>query len=703
MSQTRTYTISGIDCQHCALKIEKEVAKMNGIHDSSINIVQGRFDITYDDTLASRIDQTVMSIVRKIEKRAQVIPREQSSAHKKKFLTTYIVPLRVFLSVAILIVTHFLVTNNSLSLILYIAAYLISGYDVLYKAVRNILKGEWFDEQFLMSIATVGAFFISQYAEATAVMAFYQVGEFFQSKAVNHSRNAITALFEMKVDYADVLHGKKVERFPVEQVKIGDHIIVKAGEKFPVDVKITKGSTSVDLRAVTGESKPIPVKEGDTVVSGAINNSSVIEAQALRIWEDSNVAKMMRMVEDAGKRKAKTESFITRFSHYYTPIVVFSALFVALVMPLITSTPYQTWIYRALVFLVVSCPCALVLSVPLGIFAAIGSLSKSKVLVKGGSFIESMSKVDTIVFDKTGTITDGELRVRTVNSFDTSRLTEKMVHYFSASLEQFANHVISRAIVSSYNFDLSPRVEQVTEYPGRGIEGYVDGRKVAVGNLSFMKELGINESPEMETLNDCDIFMSVDSVIAGSIILEDSIKSGAKQTVDELRRLHVHDISIVSGDSGHNVEKVASLCGIDTFSARKLPEQKLKIVEEKMAKKKKNSFVAFVGDGINDAPVLTVSDIGISMGMIGSQSAVESSDIVIMGDDLKKIPLAIRKSRHAMTIIKENIFLAISIKILVMILSLFGLSTLWMAVFADTGVALLAVANSLRILRKSDM
>ncbi len=694
MSQKVRYNINNLDCASCAIEIEKDISSLPGVEKAHLSFMNKKLDVIYSDNTNREKE---LNTIAKHHESGISITEEKIHSDDEHTHHPYMIPIRVGISILLLILNFFFISSSSLSIALYIAAYLLSGYDVLLSAMKNMSKGKFFDEKFLMSIATIGAFFIQEYPEATAVMAFYQIGEYFQGLAVEHSRKSVSSLIEMKPTFAYVKRDERVDKIRVEEVKIDDILLIKPGESVPVDMVVTSGTSEIDERALTGESKPISVTIGSNLLSGSINANGLLIGKATSDWENSTVARLLHLVEDAGARKAKTERFITRFSAYYTPIVVFSALFVAFGIPILTSSPFSPWIYRALVFLVVSCPCALVLSVPLGMFAGIGSLARKGILVKGGNYLESLHTVGTVVFDKTGTITTGELHVKSIELHEKSPYSEQEALYYAASLESFTNHVIARSITSSYIGHLSANMSDIIEIPGKGITGIVDGKKVSVTNHTYVDEMNIIHNHEAALEIDDHLFVSIDNVLIATIKVADTVKKESIKTIRELTRRGIQTI-LLSGDSEKEVKSVAHEVGIDTYYYRQLPHEKLEKVEQIISNKKKGTHVAFVGDGINDAPVLRMSDIGISMGTMGSDAAIDSSDIVIMDDHIYKIINSIDTSKKTMRIVTQNITAAISIKVLVMILSLFSISTLWMAVFADTGVALLAVANSLRIL-----
>ncbi len=691
------YDIEGLDCPTCAVEIEKDIKNLKGVQNADLNFIHKKIDIEYSNTIYT--ENALNKIVKKHKKQVEL--HDESNHNKEESHVPYTIPIRVSISISLVILNYFFITSPIYSIILYSLSYLLSGYDVLLNAGKNIIKGKFFDEQFLMSIATIGAFIIQKFPEATAVMAFYQIGEYFQTRAVDHSRRSIKSLINLKPNFAHVKYGSTIKKIKVENVHVDDSIVIKPGENIPVDILITAGISQLDTSAISGESKPLTVSKGSKVLSGSVNGNGFLEGKALTDYKNSTVSRLLHLVEDAGLRKAKTENFIKKFSRYYTPTVVFSALFVAFVVPFITSSPFQPWIYRALVFLVVSCPCALVLSVPLGIFAGIGHLAHTGILVKGGNYLEAMSKVDSIVFDKTGTITTGDLHVQSFSVDKTSTYSLEEISYYAASLETYTNHVIASPIVSYYKGDLSENVHEIVEYTGKGISGFVDNKKVSITNHLYIDENGIRHDHELYAETDSQLFVSIEDSLVATITLTDTVKIEAEHVVNELRERGVKNIILLSGDSKEAVESVANEVGIPSNYFRKLPHEKLDVVEGLISVKQSGKHVVFIGDGINDAPVLRVSDVGISMGTMGSDAAIESSDIVIMNDNLEKLVYLIDTSKRTMSIIRQNIIFAISIKILVMVMSILSLSTLWMAVFADSGVALLAVANSLRILARN--
>lgn len=572
--------------------------------------------------------------------------------------------------------------------ILYGIAYITAGYDVLWDAVRAIPKGRIFNENFLMGIATVGAFFVGSFEEAVAVMLFYQTGEYFQDKAVNRSRRSITALTDIMPEYANVLRDGEIRVSP-EEVQIGEIIRVKAGERVPLDGIIVKGASSFDASALTGESVPVDLKEGDSVLSGYINKNGVIEVKVNSVFEDSAVSKILDMVENATAKKSKTERFITRFTKYYTPVVVISALLLAFIPPLATGNhDFKEWIYRALQFLVVSCPCALVISVPLSFFGGIGAAAKEGILIKGSNYLEALADTDTVVFDKTGTLTKGVFGIEKVLPHDTD---ENTLLGIASAVEKYSNHPLAKCISESCSPSLG--VISASEVSGKGIVADTICGKAACGNAALMRDMGIEEMPEYDGAT---VYVCLDGKYKGCILLSDIVKEGSKAAVSALRQQGIESV-MLTGDKKSVARKVAEETGIERFESELLPQDKLEALSA--LKQGKRGKTAMVGDGINDAPVLAGADVGIAMGALGSDAAIEASDIVIMDDNPEKVPLAVNISRRTRGIAYQNTWFAIGIKLAVLVLAAAGYASMWIAVFADVGVALLAVLNSMRALK----
>ena len=582
--------------------------------------------------------------------------------------------------------------NNSI----FIVSYIIVGFEILRKAVRNIFRGKVFDENFLMSIATLGAFAIGEFPEAVAVMLFYQVGELFQDYAVDKSRKSIASLMDIRPDYANVIKDGKEEKVSPDTVQIGDTIVIKPGEKVPLDGVVIDGKTSLDTKALTGESVPRGVEEGEQVLSGCINLNSVIKVEVTKKYGESTLSKILDLVENASSKKAKSENFITKFAQYYTPIVVIIAVILAIVPPLIIEgANFQEWLYRALSFLVVSCPCALVISIPLSFFGGIGGASKMGVLVKGSNYLEALSNAEIMVFDKTGTLTEGVFEVQNVEPIEISK--EELLKV-AAYAEYYSNHPISKSIKKAYNKEIDEKeIIDSQEISGKGIEAKIGNQAVLAGNEKLMNEKCI-EYTKCTHLGSV-VYVAIDGKYVGHIVIADKIKEDAKITIDELKKNNIKQTVMLTGDRKNIGEAVAKEIGIDKVYAELLPDGKVEKVEELLKAKSEKGKLAFVGDGINDAPVLAMADIGIAMGGLGADSAIEAADIVIMTDQPSKIISAMKLSKKTMRIVKENIIFAIAVKILVLVLTAVGLSSMWQAVFADVGVSVIAILNALRALR----
>ena len=580
--------------------------------------------------------------------------------------------------------------------ILFVISYLIVGFEILWKAIRNILRGKVFDENFLMAIASVGAFAIGEYSEGTAVMLFYQVGELFQDYAVDKSRKSIASLMDIRPDVAFVKRDGKIEKVSPEEVKIGETIVVKPGEKVPLDGKVIEGTSMLDTSALTGESIPRDVNVGDEVLSGCINKNGALTVEVEKEFGESTVSKILDLVENASSRKAKAENFITKFAKYYTPIVVITALLLAVIPTIVFGfETFQEWLYRALTFLVVSCPCALVISIPLGFFGGIGGASKKGVLVKGSNYLEALSQVEIVVFDKTGTLTKGIFEVQKI---ETKGFSKDELLKLAAYAESYSNHPISVSLKKAYGKEIDQKlISKSEEISGHGVRSVVNGKEVLVGNDKLMKQNNIDYA----VCNDVGtiLYVAVDGKFAGYILIADEIKEDAKEIIRKLKANNIQKIVMLTGDKKEVGESIAKELGIDTVYSELLPDQKVEKVEELMKEKSKKGKLVFVGDGINDAPVLAISDIGIAMGALGSDAAIEAADIVIMTDEPSKIDNAIKISKKTMRIVKQNIVFAIFVKVLVLLLTAIGLGTMWEAVFADVGVLVLAIINALRALR----
>ena len=567
--------------------------------------------------------------------------------------------------------------------------YLVIGWDVLWSAVRNIAHGQVFDEKFLMAVATLGAFAIREYPEAAAVMLFYQIGEWFQSIAVGKSRKSIAALMDIRPEYAVVLREGKEQEVDPEEVEIGEIIVLKPGERIPLDGTVIEGAGSVDTSALTGESLPADKTVGDTVLSGSINLSGVLKVKTSSEYAESTVARILELVENSSEKKARIENFITRFARWYTPLVVISAVLLAVIPPLFLSGSWADWINRALIFLVVSCPCALVVSVPLSFFGGIGGASRDGILVKGANYLEMLSKADTVVFDKTGTLTQGSFAVDAVHP---SEISAEELLDIAAAAESYSSHPIAESVVSAFAGDIDrSRIGEIKEIAGMGIEAQVDGKTFFLGNGKLMEKAGA-------VWHECHlpgtaIHISEDSSYMGHIIINDQIKPEVRESINKLKELGIKQTLMLTGDSEKVAKAVAEKIGVDSYMAELLPAQKVTAVEDLLGS---GAHVAFVGDGINDAPVLSRADVGIAMGALGSDAAIESADIVIMDDRISRLPLAIKIAHRTMRIVHENIILALGVKFAILILSAFGLTNMWWAVVGDVGVLIVAVLNAMR-------
>ena len=609
----------------------------------------------------------------------------------KKDVIKILIALALFLIAMVIKFENEWINNG-----IFIVSYIIVGFEILRKAVRNIFRGKVFDENFLMSIATLGAFAIGEFPEAVAVMLFYQVGELFQDYAVDKSRKSIASLMDIRPDYANIIRDGKEEKVDPSEVRIGDTIIIKPGEKVPLDGVVVDGKTTLDTKALTGESVPRGVEVGDQVLSGCINLNGVIKVKVTKEYGESTVSKILDLVENASSKKAKSENFITKFAAYYTPIVVIIAIILAIVPPLIIEgANFQDWLYRALSFLVVSCPCALVISIPLSFFGGIGGASKMGVLVKGSNYLEALSNAEIMVFDKTGTLTEGVFEVQNVEPIEISK--EELLK-IAAYAEYYSNHLISKSIKKSYNKEIDEKeIIDSKEISGKGIEAKIGNQDVLAGNEKLMNEKGI-EYTKCTHVGSV-VYVAIDGKYVGHIVIADKIKEDAKRTIEELRKNNIKETVMLTGDRKNIGEAVAKELGIDKVYAELLPDGKVEKVEELLKTKSPKGKLAFVGDGINDAPVLAMADIGIAMGGLGADSAIEAADIVIMTDQPSKIISAIKLSKKTMRIVRENIIFAIAVKVLVLILTAVGLSSMWQAVFADVGVSVIAILNALRALR----
>ena len=609
----------------------------------------------------------------------------------KKRARKIIIALVLF-AIALLIPFSYEWINN----VIFIASYLIVGLEIVLKAIRNITRGKVFDENFLMAIATIGAFAVGEFPEAATVMILYQIGELFQSYAVDKSRKSISSLMDIRPDYANVKRENEVLKVSPEEVKIGELIVVKPGEKIPLDGVIEEGKSMLDTSSLTGESMPQDVNIGDNVLSGCINKSGLLTIKVTKEFGESTVSKILDLVENASSKKSKSENFITKFAKYYTPAVVIIAVILAVVPPIIIKDAIFTdWIYRALTFLVVSCPCALVISIPLSFFGGIGGASKKGILVKGSNYLEALAQTEIVVFDKTGTLTEGIFEVQKIETVDIKK--EELLE-LATYAENHSNHPISLSVKNAYKNKIDmKKITETEEIAGLGVKAIIDGKQVLVGNDKLMEQAKINyeKSTDIGTI----LYVAIDNKFAGYIVIADKIKNDSKKTIEILKGNNIKKTVMLTGDKKQVGEHVADILGLDEVYTELLPDGKVKKVEELLKQKSEKGKLVFVGDGINDAPVLALADIGIAMGGLGSDAAIEAADVVIMTDEPSKIGNAIQISKKTMRIVRENIIFSLVVKIAVLILSACGLSTMWEAVFADVGVSIIAILNSLRVLR----
>ena len=603
-----------------------------------------------------------------------------------------IISASIFFVIAFCCPLDWIILKNSL----FVVSYLLVGFEILRKAARNIVNGHVFDENFLMTVATLGAFGIGEIEEAVAVMLFYQVGEFFQSYAVDKSRKSITALMDIRPDYANVYRNKEILKVDPDEVNVGEIILIKPGEKVPLDGNVVEGEGMLNTLALTGEAMPRHVKKDDSVFSGCISMDATLKLKVEKEFSESTVSKILELVENASSRKSKSENFISKFAKFYTPIVVGIAVLLALLPPMFLGwDTFSTWLYRALSFLVVSCPCALVISIPLSFFGGIGAAAKRGILVKGSNYLEALSKTELVICDKTGTLTEGVFKVQEIDGVGYS---DQDVLKYAAYAEYYSLHPISLSLKEAYGKEIDDKlITKNKELSGKGVYSVVDGKKILVGNDKLMEEYHISytKNHKVGTI----IYVAIDSQFAGSIVISDKIKNDAYLAMEQFRKNQVQKVVMLTGDKENISKSVAKKLGIDEYHAELLPQEKVKLVEKYMSEKSADGKLVFVGDGINDAPVLAYADIGISMGGLGSDAAIEASDVVIMTDQPSLISEAIQISRQTMRIVKENIVFAITVKIVVLLLSAFGLATMWAAVFADVGVSVIAILNALRILR----
>ena len=685
--------LQNLDCANCALRIEKTLNDMPELSNVKLNFSTST--LTFEQNTNNDLLDVIEKEIQKIEKEVFIVKEENKKQKTfwqlldKKLLAITLVSL--FLTY----ISYNYIENRQMQIAVYIVAYIIVGWDVLYKAFNNIINGKVFDEYFLMSIATLGAFGLADFVEGISVMIFYQVGEMFQRVAVSNSRDNINALIDIKPEYAFVKEGDIVVQRTPEELRIGDIILVKVGEKVPVDAILLNNSCLFDTSAITGEFRPKTINENESVLSGFINVSNAVYLKVNSLYKDSTIAKVIELIENASSKKANAEKFITKFAAVYTPIVVVMALFLAF-LPLlfIEDALYSDWIERALVFLVISCPCALVVSIPLSFFSAIGAVSKKGILVKGANYIEKLTEIENIVFDKTGTLTKGVFEVIKVEAFDINK--DELLRY-AAIVESFSTHPIAKAIVKSYDKELNLKeLNSSKEFSGLGIKAIVNEKEILIGNKKLLEKFDIKISEDLEEKLNV-VYVSIDSKLVGYIVVSDIIKPEAKEFIKELKKLNIFKTYMLTGDKKEQAIEVSKAIGIENIKYELLPQDKLKIYEE--IKKESGKTTAFVGDGINDAPTLAASDIGFAMGGVGSDLAIKSADVIVLNDNLNAISDAIKIAKKTKAIVYQNIVFIMAIKIGFLFLGASALIGMKEAIFADMGVALIAIFNSMRILK----
>ena len=698
-----TLSVKGIDCVNCATKIENRIRSLDGVKDVSIDFINEKMELNTDkkEDEIVKLVQNATNLVEDNVKVSSMNAQHHNEDHHHNIDNVENIKKLLIIGGLIYLFAIILPVNKYIKIILFVISYFIVGKDVLVSAYKNIRAGEFFDENFLMGIATIGAFLVGEYTEAVAVVLFYQVGELFQEMAVNKSRKSISDLMNIKPDFANLKVENEIKKVLPEEVNVNDLILVKPGEKVPLDGIIIEGTSTGDTAALTGESLPREFGVGDEILSGTVNNNGLLTIKVTKVFSDSTVSKILDLVQNASSKKSKTEKFITKFARYYTPIIVGVALLVATVPPFVLGNgTFYEWFYRALIFLVVSCPCALVISIPLGFFGGIGAASKNGILIKGGNYLEALDKVDTVIMDKTGTITKGTFKVVEINVKNDKISKEKLLEYV-ADVESFSNHPIAKSVVEEYEKNgqkvIKESIKKYDEISGYGISAELDDTNILVGNNKLM-ELEKIEYDFIESIG-TTIYVAIDREYAGNIVIADQIKEDSVNAVKALKNQGISNIVMLTGDNRNIANDIAKKVGINEVYSELLPNEKVDKVEEIFAKKEnKDGKVLFVGDGINDAPVLARADIGVAMGGVGSDAAIEAADVVIMTDELSKISDTIKIAKKTKKIVWQNIIFALSVKAIVLLLGILGLSTMWEAVFADVGVALIAVLNSTRVL-----
>lgn len=719
MSQRIILNVKGLHCANCAAKIEKKLNEMQNVKEARIDLVGEKIFLTAEEKNGSVLVNAVQKIADSIEEGVKIfLPSKHNHAHSHDHAHDHshhhsgevgeMIKILVIGGIFYFAASYLNLFSAYLSpdtvtfakIILFLISYIIIGGHVLTTAFKNILKGQFFDENFLMAVATIGAFAIGEYHEAVAVMFFYQVGELFQSMAVNKSRKSIASLMNIRPDYANLKVRNNITKVSPEEVKINDFIVVKPGEKVPLDGIITEGSSSFDTSALTGESLPVSKNIGEEVLSGSVNKTGLVTIKVTKLFSESTVSKILDLVENANSKKSKTENFITKFARYYTPTVVGIAVLMAIIPPLVLKeTTFYEWLYKALVFLVLSCPCALVISIPLGFFGGIGGASRHGILIKGGNYLEALNNVETVVMDKTGTLTKGVFKVTQINP--ENNITKEELLQYAAYAESFSTHPIAESVIKEYqknNLQIDKSlIKNYEEISGYGIKTEVNGKSVIAGNIKLMNLENIKTENNSQT--GTVVYVAIDGKYAGNLLISDEIKEDSLRAIEDMKKIGVKKTVMLTGDSKAIGESIAEKLNIDKAYTELLPSDKVEKIEEIFKERKSNGKILFVGDGINDAPVLARADIGVAMGGVGSDAAIEAADVVIMNDEPSKIVTAIKIAKKTRTVVWQNIVLALGVKIITLILGVMGFATIWTAIFADVGVALIAILNAARVIR----
>ena len=715
MSQRIILNVKGLHCANCAAKIEKKLNEMQNVKEARIDLVGEKIFLTAEEKNGSVLVNAVQKIADSIEEGVKIfLPAKHDHDHVHdhshhhsgevgKMIKTLIIGGIFYFSASYLNLFSSYMNPDMMSfgkIILFLISYIIIGGHVLTTAFKNILKGQIFDENFLMAVATIGAFAIGEYHEAVAVMFFYQVGELFQSMAVNKSRKSIASLMNIRPDYANLKIRNNITKVSPEEVKINDFIVVKPGEKVPLDGIITEGSSTFNTSALTGESLPVSKNRGEEVLSGSVNKTGLVTIKVTKLFSESTVSKILDLVENANGKKSKMENFITKFARYYTPTVVGIAVLMAIVPPLVLKeTTFYEWLYKALVFLVLSCPCALVISIPLGFFGGIGGASRHGILIKGGNYLEALNNVETVIMDKTGTLTKGVFKVTEINP--ENNITKEELLQYAAYAESFSTHPIAESVIKEYqknNLQIDKSlIKNYEEISGYGIKTEVNGKSVIAGNIKLMNLENIKTENNSQT--GTVVYVAIDGKYAGNLLISDEIKEDSLRAIEDMKKIGVKKTVMLTGDSKAIGESIAEKLNIDKAYTELLPSDKVEKIEEIFEERKSNGKILFVGDGINDAPVLARADIGVAMGGVGSDAAIEAADVVIMNDEPSKIVTAIKIAKKTRTVVWQNIALALGVKIITLILGVMGFATIWAAIFADVGVALIAILNAARVIR----